>query len=201
MKNEKFIKSSVVIDKILKIIQGFVIAGIIVAAVFIPLTAIFGEKVIADASTLAWDGLKIELAGDYLNYLNIPEVKISIIVTLITAIIALAVAWLCIKKLREILSPMKEGRPFEAGISQKIRRLGLIILIGGAVTEVCRAVGSIFESKAYNLDMLFNNTAIEHVSSNFEISLWFVVAALILFFLSYIFRYGEELQRESDETL
>ena len=36
---------------------------------------------------------------------------------------------------------------------------------------------------------------------NFVFNLWFVIAALLLFFLSYIFRCGEALQREADETL
>ena len=30
---------------------------------------------------------------------------------------------------------------------------------------------------------------------------WFVIAALVLFFLSYVFRCGEQLQKEADETL
>ena len=39
------------------------------------------------------------------------------------------------------------------------------------------------------------------VAYNFDVDLWFLGAALVLFFLSFIFRYGEELQREADETL
>jgi hypothetical protein len=201
MNNEKFIKSSTVIDRILKIVQGFTVAGIIVSAIFIPLTAVFGEKVIADASILELGRLRIELAGEYNAYLNLPAIKISIIVTLAAAIIALIVVWLCLKKLREILVPMKGGRPFDAGISEKIRQLALTVLIGGGVAEICRAVGAVFEIKAYDLNALFNNPSFEHITFNYGISLWFVVVALVLFFLSYVFRYGEELQRESDETL
>ena len=146
--NTGFMKTSKVIDRILKIVQGFLVAGVIVSAIFIPLTAVLGEKVIADASTVEFGNLNMALAGNYHVYLNIAGIKVSIIVVLITAIITCVVGWLCLRKIRDILSPMKEGRPFEAGISKKIRQL-----------------------------------------------------ALILFFLSYVFRYGEDLQRESDETL
>ena len=52
MENSKMIKTAKVADKILKIAQGFMIAFIIVAAIFSVLTAILGEKIIADASTL-----------------------------------------------------------------------------------------------------------------------------------------------------
>lgn len=201
MNSEKFVKSSVIIDRILKIVQGFLLAGIIVSAIFIPLTAILGEKVIANASTLTLGNLTIKLAGDFRSYLDLTGIKASIIVSLVSAIIALAVSWLCLKKFREILSPMKEGRPFENGISDRIRRLAFTILLGGGIAEIGRAVGSVFELKAYDLGLLFDQPFIEQITFNYSISLWFVGAAFILFFLSYVFRYGEELQRESDETL
>ncbi len=43
--------------------------------------------------------------------------------------------------------------------------------------------------------------AISAVIYDYSLDLWFAIAARILFFLSCVFRYGEELQRESDETL
>ena len=199
--NAKFMKTSKIIDRILKIVQGFLVAGVIVSAIFIPLTTVFGEKIIADASTVELGGLNIALAGDYHNYLDPSGIKMSIIVGLIIAIITCAVAWLCLRKIREILSPMKEGRPFEEGISKKIRQLALIILVGGGIAEVGGAIAQVFAIKAYDLATLFNNAAIDYTTYNYNFSLWFVVVALILFFLSYVFHYGEELQRESDETL
>ena len=199
--NAKFMKTSKIIDRILKIVQGFLVAGVIVSAIFIPLTAVLGTKIIADASTVELGGLNIALAGDYHNYLDPSGIKMSIIVGLIIAIITCAVAWLCLRKIREILSPMKEGRPFEEGISKKIRQLALIILVGGGIAEVGRAIAQVFSIKAYDLAALFNNAAIDHTTYDYNFSLWFVIVALILFFLSYVFHYGEELQRESDETL
>ena len=201
MNNERFKKSAVVIDRILKIVRGFVIAGIIVCAIFIPLTAILGEKIIADASSPKLGLITVKLIGDYHDYLDLAGVKGSIIVMLVTVIITLVVVWLCINKLREILVPMKDGRPFEAGVSGKIRQLSWIVLIGGTVAEICRTVGNIFEMKAIDLSLLFNPSAVSSFSFNYSISLWFLIGALILFVLSSVFRYGEELQRESDETL
>ena len=201
MNTEKFKKSAAVIDRILKIIRGFVIAGIIVSAVFIPLTAILGEKVVADSSSAEFGYLTVKLAGDFHDYLNPNGIKGSIIITLVTSIIVLIAVLLCLNKLREILVPMKEGRPFETGISAKIRQLALMVLIGGAIAEVGRAVGSVFEMKAMDLSLLFNPSAVSGISFHYSISFWFIAGALLLFFLSFVFRYGEELQRESDETL
>lgn len=201
MKNEKFIKSSVVIDRILKIIQGFMVAGVIVAAIFIPLTAILGDKIIADASTVEFGTLSLALPGNFRDFLDMGSIKLSIIVMLVSALITCAVAWYCLKKLREIMVPMKDGRPFEAGVGSQIRRLAFTVLIGGGIAEVCRTVANAFEVKAYDLSKLFNPDVVKGISFDYDISLWFVIVALVLLFVSYIFRYGEDLQRESDETL
>ena len=84
------------------------------------------------------------------------SIKLSIIVMLVSALITCAVAWYCLKKLREIMVPMKDGRPFEAGVGSQIRRLAFTVLIGGGIAEVCRTVANAFEVKAYDLSKLFN---------------------------------------------
>ena len=200
MENKKLMKSAAVIDRILKILQGFAIAGVIVAAIFIPLTAILGEKIIADASRLNLGVLDLRLA-DAKAYLDMASIKTSIIVMLIGMILTSAAVWYCLRVLREILAPMKEGTPFAAGMAGKIRKLGWTVLIGGFIAEVGRRLSQLFEARAYQIERLLNMEAIASVDYNYSVSLWFVFAALILFFLSYIFRCGEELQKEADETL
>ena len=59
MENKKLIKNATIIDRILKILQGFAAAGVIVAALFIPLTLIFGEKMIASADRLTIGELQL----------------------------------------------------------------------------------------------------------------------------------------------
>ena len=200
MENKKLMKSAAVIDRILKILQGFAIAGVIVAAIFIPLTAILGEKIIADASKLNLGVLDLRLA-DAKAYLDMASIKTSIIVMLIGMILTSAAVWYCLRVLREILAPMKEGTPFAAGMAGKVRKLGWTVLIGGFVAEVGHRLSQLFEARAYQIERLLNMEAIASVDYNYSVSLWFVFAALILFFLSYIFRCGEELQKEADETL
>ncbi|MBR0161204.1 MAG: DUF2975 domain-containing protein [Oscillospiraceae bacterium] len=201
MNSEKFIKTSNVIDRILKILQGFLAACVIVSAVFIPLIAIFGEKMVVDEPHLTVGEVTLRLSGDMRQYLNLSGFRTSMIIALLSGIVALAVTWLCLRKVREILSPMKEGRPFEKGTGNRIRELALLVLIGGGIAEVGSAVGRVFGIRAYNIPALINHPSIEGISFNITIRLWFVVVAVVLFFLSFVFRYGEELQRESDETL
>lgn len=201
MENTKLTRSASVIDRILRILQGFAVAGVIVCVIFIPLTAILGEKIIANASRLKFGALDLTLAGDPSAWLDIPNIKTCIIVMLISSIFIAAATWYCLRVLREILAPMKAGTPFAAGISDKVRKLAWAVLIGGAVTEIGHAVAEVFEVRAYRVEELLNAEQFASVSYDYSIHLWFVVTALILFFLSYVFRSGEALQREADETL
>lgn len=199
--NSKLMRTAAVIDRILKILQGFAIAGVIVSAIFIPLTAILGEKIIASADRLTVGALVLQMAGEPAEYLDLANIKLSIIVMLIGAILASAATWYCLRVLRELLVPMKEGRPFAAGVSGKVRKLAWTVLIAGAITEAGRALSDVFQVRAYQVVQLVDGSAVASVSYNYSINLWFVVTALILLFLSYVFRYGEALQQESDETL
>lgn len=201
MDTQKIQKTAAIFDRILKIVQGFLLAGVIVAVIFIPLTAILGQKVIADASALELGALKLRLSGDAAEYLDEASIRISIIATLIGAAIALAAGWYCVRVLREALAPMKSGEPFAFGISGKVRKLGWTVLVSGVIADIARTVASVFEMKAYQVEHLLNMDAVSDITYGYSLSLWYVGAALVLFFLSYIFRYGEELQREADETL
>lgn len=201
MENTKLIKRAKIIDRILKILQGFAIAGVIVCAVFIPLTAVFGEQVIASSNDMTIGVLDLKLIGSPESYLNMPNISVSIICMLIGGIIVSAAIWYCLRVMREILAPMKEGTPFVEGISGKVRKLAWTVLIGGGIAELGHVISRIFEVQAYKIDHLLNPDAVASYSYNWSFSLWFVIIALILFFLSYVFRYGEALQKESDETL
>ena len=92
---------------------------------------------------------------------------------------------------RRILRPMKEGQPFAETVSADMRRLGWLVLIAGG---------------ALSLIELFNEQTITTPNDTFmvrtrQLDVTFLGVAAMLFLFSYIFRYGEELQRLSDETL
>ena len=68
---------------------------------------------------------------------------------------------------------------------------------------VCAVVGSFAGSAAQSAVMAFQNAGIHVGAKNFGISLdlYPIFAALIVFFLCMVFRYGAQLQKEADETL
>ena len=93
---------------------------------------------------------------------------------------------------RRILRPMKEGQPFAESVSADMRRLGWLVLIAGGVLSV--VIGQLSRQIITTPNDTF-------VVETHQIDLSFLAVSAILFLFSYIFRYGEELQRLSDETL
>ena len=200
MEVSRISKTAATVDKIIKVLRSLALAAAICVLIMIPLVLIFGEEMIKLTPEVYLGNVEMTLTGDPASYLDMGKLKACITIALAVAAVELAFVWYALKILREILSPMKEGRPFERGVSEKIRRLGWITLIGGAILEVANVIASKFELAAYDLTTIFSSN-VEKVESVARINLWFVIAALILFFLAYIFHYGEQLQKESDETL
>ena len=97
---------------------------------------------------------------------------------------------------------MREGRPFDDNISGNIKKLGFLVLVGGFAGQAGMFVSNFVMMHNYiNLMDLFNKDVVKSVSYNASFSLSFVFVALLLYLLAYVFEYGQELQKESDETL
>lgn len=194
-----FIRSSKIIDRILRILQGSMIAFAIVSAIFIVLSFTAGEKIIQDASGIRLGNLSLTISENAMP--DFPVLRNGIVVSRLTIIVIAAAGWYLLHVIRRILEPMKDGRPFENGVSSNIRRLAWTTLIGGAVIEICRVSGTVAELNAYDLSILLNPEIVLKYSFNYSFDTSFIVIAVILFFLSLVFRFGEDLQQESDETL
>lgn len=200
MENTRLQKTANVIDVIVKIVRGFALAAAIVCAIFIPLMLIFRDKMISYTGDIYIGGVNIKLACDPLQAVDMSKLIAGICIELGAVIVSAMFAWYFLGVTRSILSPMKEGRPFETGISDKIRKLGWTTLIGGGVSELVKAIAQTLQFNSYNIEKLVS-PAVKELNYSADFSFWFVGAALIIFFLAYIFRYGEGLQKESDETL
>ena len=86
--------------------------------------------------------------------------------------------------------------PFDEPVIQRMTTFAWTLI-------VCAVVGSFAGSAAQSAVMAFQNAGIHVGAKNFGVSLdlYPIFAALIVFFLCMIFRYGAQLQREADETL
>ena len=174
-------------------------AGIICIVVAF-MTLIFGGKMFAGgAITLDLDFIKFHLKEN--THVNEQFVKLYVMAATLGGGILCFLVYYVSKVFRKILAPMKNGRPFESGISENLKKVGWGILIGGFLSELVGVVARMLLIKAYSIDTLFASAAIAKTEFVFTMNLDFVLIACVVFFLSYIFTYGQVLQQESDETL
>ena len=200
MKNDKLIRTAGTMDQIVKICSGFFKAFVIVLLVFSMLVLILGEKMFSAGSLTAELGfVKLQLSPEHQSITSM--VKVYTVVTLLCSCVSCAMlAYVC-ALLRQLLAPMKEGRPFEKKVPTDMRKIAWAALIGGGVNELLKLVQQLFVVRALPMDEIFSSPAITGRSYEFRFDGSFILVFMLIMFLSYIFSYGQALQQEADETV
>ena len=103
--------------------------------------------------------------------------------------------------IRQILQPMKEEKPFASVVSTNLKKLASLSIHLGIFYNIILLSQQILTVFVYDLPGLLISEKITHVGGMFQVDLTFLVYWAILLLLSYVFRYGEQLQQLSDETL
>ncbi len=103
--------------------------------------------------------------------------------------------------IREILDPMKEEKPFDSIVSTNLKKLARLSINLGIFYNIIILSEQILTVFVYDLPGLLISDKITHVGGMFQVDLTFLIYWAILLLLSYVFRYGEELQQLSDETI
>ena len=112
-----------------------------------------------------------------------------------------ALIWYIFGQIRQSLAPMKEGTPFQASVSQSIRRMAWVSLALGAAQNIGRMIEVNAVIGRFDINQLLASGQIRSITANYTLDMTFVLVFFGLRLVSYIFRYGEELQQLSDETL
>jgi len=106
-----------------------------------------------------------------------------------------------ISYIREILYPMIEEKPFDAVVCTNLKKLAKLSINLGILYNIIHLSEQIMTVFVFDLPGLLISEKIVHIGGMFSIDLTFVIYWAILTLLSYVFRYGQELQQLSDETL
>ena len=201
MKLEKMKKTAGILYTITNIIRILVIIAFVVVAVaagvifFIPGTVI-PEGIITTSVSLG--DVTVHLAeGAAVGTMD--KSRFSIILAFAAVILLLTLYGL--RMVKQVLKPMKEGRPFDESIADSLRRLGHVVLASGIVSCVLAYLSQAAMLGVIDYKELFNPALVTGVEIRSSFSINFIFVALALYLMSYVFRYGSELQRESDETL
>ena len=143
--------------------------------------------------------LELEIAGNYA-----PDRWLVLLQAAVTLLISCRLFYDCrrgVGYIREILHPMKNEKPFDSIISTNLKKLARLSISLGILFNFISLFEQIMVVFVYHLPELMVSEKIAHVGGMFSVDLTFLVCWGILHLLSYVFRYGEELQQLSDETL
>ena len=189
----------------------FEITHIVLGALAI--ACVVGVALIAAAYVLKWDPaqigtgyesievgfLKLDLAPAYA-----PDRWLVLLQTAITLLVSCRLFYdgrRGVGYIREILRPMTEEKPFDCVVSTNLKKLAKLSINLGILFNILKLSGQIMAIFVYDLPGLLISDKITHVGAMFSVDLTFLVYWAILLLLSYVFRYGQELQQLSDETL
>ena len=204
MNNKKMINTAKNLD-ILANILGKVVGVFGVLAVFIfALFFIFGDIVFdtgafTSSLTLNLDFIKFYLSEHFV--LGTEHFKIYLLLLIIPGGITCFAVFYISTLIRKLLAPMKNGRPFESGAAEHLKKIGWIILVNGVIKEAFAVAAQMLSVKVYGLEDFFTSPSIERTEFIYTYDINFILVACAIFLLSYIFKYGQQLQQESDETL
>ena len=143
--------------------------------------------------------LELQIADTYA-----PDPHHVLKVMAVQSVLALVVcifARLCVTCIRQILQPMTENAPFSGTVSTNLKKLAKYSVILGIAVNAIQLFSNIMLVLGYDLHLLLLSEKITHLEFFFTFDPTFLVVAVVFLLLSYIFRYGEELQQLSDETL
>jgi len=152
-------------------------------------------------SMIEFTGLDLGIFTFELAQISPEMLRSAFLCQMLPAFVLLGYGYAALRIILQILAPMKNGQPFDTSISAKMKKLCWLTVGGGVCSQLIGMATSILLYKAYDFSTLFLNENITGVTMNLELDLGFAVLALIWYMLSCIFRYGEELQKQSDETL
>lgn len=202
MKKNQMVKMANILDKIFHFIQILNIVGGIIClfGILIVFTG-FGLGIVkpSDVLTIHQGYLILKISEQYTMSAN-RGLSYGIVLSLSMAIEIFMIYGVCYF-VRRILKPMKEDRPFEICISDDFKNLGICVLVYGLISNVLEMIQTTMDFNYYRLQHLADSDYVVSAGCKFQFDMRFMIVFLVLLLVSYIFRYGAELQQLSDETL
>lgn len=205
---DKLMKTSKKLDTFFKVSQRIIKIAMIVAvgvvAVLTVANFVNPDAVIAEGYySIDVGSVTINLTEGYSTEDNNMVLSYVWIVMGLAAAAGVAVYY-ALGQVRKILQPMTEGNPFHPTVSTNIRKIAYVSIVLGVIANVVsflQSFGAVAMIEKIKLLDYVKEGTIQSITANSQIDLTFLVVFFTLLLVSYIFRYGEELQQQVDETL
>lgn len=202
MKTQKMVRTAKSLDKVFKILQWVVVlcatAAVLVLGIITVVNAVNPDYIAgADSLVVSVGSLTFKLAEG----VTINTILEYVWIMVAGAIVYIVVMFYVLGVFRKILKPMTVGNPFDPLVSRNIRKLAFAGLAIGVISNVTSYIGDLVAVRIFDLSSLLQNSPLQNISVEFHLDVTFIVLFFVLLLVSYIFQYGEELQKLSDETL
>lgn len=196
----KMINSANFFHTLVKVMRGIFnaaawICGVVAVLVwFLPESAFTGGE-----ETLSFGPVTITRITD--GVLAPEWVRLQIFEIVLLACATLVFVYFVLRILQRILEPMSQGQPFRENVADDIKKLAWTCLIGGFVVEIAKTVSFALSLGQQDLMVYFNPERVAKVELEYTFDTWFIWVFALLMLMSHVFRYGQQLQQLSDETL
>lgn len=200
-------KTAKTLDTVFKLFKTLVIiacAASLIAAAFIGCALLFdfGTDILGEADTaLVLGSVRLSLSSE--AELPLQTLMHHFLVDVVMILALSVFTLIAIRYIRTILHPMTEGEPFRDVVAVNLKKLAWLTIIYGVVQFFLDGVEGFLINNLYGdtLKELVSGSNITAITYENESQLTFLLVAGVLFLLSYVFRYAQELQKLSDETL
>ena len=197
---EKGMKIAKVIHKILGVFFWIcVVCGVLMLGA--GLFALLAKE--GDIGRGGGPGLSVTL-GNWQVYLadwTLKQYRTVSAVDLLCALVEMPFACWEIRVLQRIFRAVGDGRPFCGELSPALRRLAWVNLISGVVIAAGDELSVWCTARVLDVASLFDMSKVSAVRMNVRVDGSFLVSFVILLLMSFVFQYGEKLQKPDDETL
>lgn len=204
MENKKMIATAQKLDVFLKILQVIIVVGLIASCIIMAVLTVINRTnpdaingTVNYSFTMGPASVEItpEEAPEFGDVLPLGWIAFALSGTAALAL------WFCLKYIRDILKPMKQGNPFHSEVVKSFKKLAWVVMITGIVRNIVNLVGTGVAAERWHLTELANVAGIQNVQINADFEVGFIVVFFGILLMSYIFEYGTSLQQLSDETL
>lgn len=196
----KMINSAKTLHTIANVFCGIMNAGVWICGVVAVLVWILPESAFfGGTESFSLGPVTVTLVPD--GMLAPIWVRAELFEQLLLCFVVLFFSYHVLKVMQKILEPMTQGQPFMDTVAVNLKKLAWLCLVGGFITELAKIIGQALTISQRELMLYFNPELVQNVEVSYEMDMWFLVAFLMLMLMSHVFRYGQQLQQLSDETL
>ena len=181
-----------------KLVIIFATVGIVIMGAFAFIPALTDQ--ITGTWTLELGDVKLTLAEAITD--NTAFLHSQAVAIILQLAVSAGILWYGCVVLRKILTSIGNEQPFDGTVSGNVSKLGKVLVVASVANNVAECIGKALIYHACNINELLQSDMIVGVTTEFTLvdaELMFTGALVIL--LSYVFKYGEELQKQADETL